>query len=122
MSGGICVQGRPGHINATQILVQYVQGACQHGYFIVDMLISTQATQLMLQSIVGDFILLYRVYVVYRRCILVVLPPLVLWIAGIGVTIKCLLLQSVTMKNSYNPWYTAFWVLTVFFTVISTCT
>lgn len=86
----------------------------------VNILTSLQGTQLMLQSIVGDSILVYRIYIVYRRSILVTLLPLVLWLADIGVSIRGLQQQYENADGVYNPWYIAFWSLTVASNVITT--
>ena len=63
------------------------------------------------QSAVGDFVLIYRTFIVYRRNWKVIAPPVILWLADIGCA--CRILQLKAIGANLDRWFTAFWGLTV---------
>jgi len=76
----------------------------------------------LLQSFVGDSILIYRTYIVYRKNWRIVAPSVALWLADTVCGCRGLQLEgSGASADQYAPWFTAFWALSVAQHVLTTC-
>jgi len=85
--------------------------------------ISHKRTQLLSQSTVGDFVLIYRTFIVYRRNWKVIAPSVILWLAIIICACRALQLEAMGASlHEYSQWFTAFWVLTVAHNIMATRT
>ena len=83
--------------------------------------ISCKPTQLLSQSTVGDFVLIYRTFIVYRRNWKVIAPSVILWLAAIACAGRALQLEATgATPNRFGPWFTAFWALSVSHNIITT--
>ncbi|KAF8197780.1 hypothetical protein K438DRAFT_1584679, partial [Mycena galopus ATCC 62051] len=78
--------------------------------------------------IMGDFVLLYRCYIVYGRRWIVIAPSFMLYLAGIAMTVKLLEAQITTRNaaitltsNIIKPWSSAFFAITAAQNVLTTC-
>jgi hypothetical protein len=82
----------------------------------------------MANMIVGDFVLVYRCYIVYGRRWLVIIPSLILFLSGIAIAIQFVQVQ-ITISNSavtlnsniLKPWWSAFFAITAAQNVLTTC-
>ncbi|KAJ6576670.1 hypothetical protein DFH09DRAFT_1149970 [Mycena vulgaris] len=77
--------------------------------------------------IVGDFVLIYRCYIVYGRRWLVVVPSFVLYLTGIAMAIKLMYVEITTSNgaitlnsNVIKPWWSAFFAITAAQNVLTT--
>ncbi|KAF8197778.1 hypothetical protein K438DRAFT_1473257, partial [Mycena galopus ATCC 62051] len=77
--------------------------------------------------IIGDFVLLYRCYIVYGRRWIVIAPSFMLYLAGIAMTVKLLEVQITTRNaaitltsNIIKPWSSAFFAITAAQNVLTT--
>jgi len=70
---------------------------------------------------VGDFVLIYRTFIVYRRNWKVIAPCVILWLADIGCGCRALQLEATgATGDQFGPWFSAFWVLTVVHNIMIT--
>ncbi|KAJ6587972.1 hypothetical protein B0H19DRAFT_1300307 [Mycena capillaripes] len=82
----------------------------------------TQATSMM----VGDFVLIYRCFIVHGRRWLVIIPSFILFLAGIGIAIKLIHIEitsnAATTLNSHviTQWWSAFFAITAAQNVLTT--
>jgi len=80
-------------------------------------------TQLLCQSTVGDFVLIYRAFIVYRRNWTAITPSVILWLAAIACAGRALQLEATgASPERFGPWFTTFWALSVSQNIITTCT
>ncbi|KAJ7802433.1 hypothetical protein B0H14DRAFT_2892387 [Mycena olivaceomarginata] len=79
--------------------------------------------------IVGDFVLIYRCFVVYNRRWPVVVPSFVLYLTGIAMAIKLMHVEITTTagngaitlnSNVIKPWWSAFFAITAAQNVLTT--
>ncbi|KAJ7291677.1 hypothetical protein C8J57DRAFT_1273711 [Mycena rebaudengoi] len=77
--------------------------------------------------IVGDFVLIYRCYIVYGRRWLVVVPSVMLYLTGIAMAIKLMHVEITTSNsaitlnsNVIKPWWSAFFAITAAQNVLTT--
>lgn len=62
----------------------------------------------------GDFVLIYRIFVVYRKNYKIVGPFLVLWLVDTACACRALQLEATgAHPEKYGWWYIAFWSLSV---------
>ena len=81
-----------------------------------------KSTQLLCQSAMGDFVLIYRTFIVYRRNWKVIAPCVILWLADIACAGRASQLKATGASfDQFGPWFTAFWVLTVAHNIMITC-
>ena len=78
--------------------------------------------------ILGDFILIYRCYIVYARRWSVIVPSSILYLAGISVAIKLCVVEgltsnpAITLNSSViEPWWCAFFAVTAAQNTLTTC-
>lgn len=69
--------------------------------------------------ILGDFVLIYRCYIVYARRWQVVVPSGILYLVGIAMAIKLCVVEGVTSNSAITlnssviePWWCAFFAIT----------
>lgn len=77
--------------------------------------------------IVGDFVLIYRCYIVYGRRWIVVVPSFMLYLTGIAMAIKLMFVEITTSNgaitlnsNVIKPWWSAFFAITAAQNVLTT--
>ncbi|KAJ6522879.1 hypothetical protein B0H19DRAFT_1386553 [Mycena capillaripes] len=77
--------------------------------------------------IVGDFVLIYRCYIVYGRRWPVVIPSFILYLTGIAMAIKLMYVEITTSNsaitlnsNVIKPWWSAFFAITAAQNVLTT--
>ncbi|KAF7335992.1 hypothetical protein MSAN_02312900 [Mycena sanguinolenta] len=79
--------------------------------------------------IVGDFVLIYRCFVVYGRRLLVIVPSFILYLTGIAMAIKLMQVEITTTSgngkitlnsNVIKPWWSAFFAITAAQNVLTT--
>jgi len=77
--------------------------------------------------IVGDFVLIYRCYIVYGRRWPVIVPSFILYLTGIAMAIKLMHVEITTSNgaitlnsNVIKPWWSAFFAITAAQNVLTT--
>ncbi|KAH8827174.1 hypothetical protein DL96DRAFT_1605787 [Flagelloscypha sp. PMI_526] len=75
----------------------------------------------------GDFVLIYRCWIVYSKRWLVVIPSFILYLAGIAMAIKLMIVEitlsysNITLNSGeIRPWWSAFFAITMAQNVITT--
>ncbi|KAF4623801.1 hypothetical protein D9613_001289 [Agrocybe pediades] len=86
----------------------------------------TKSLSVVVQTLVGDAMLIYRCFIIYSRSYLVILLPVILWLGGFAATIWVIYLEAtlhsrvlVTAKQ-LRPSGSLFWGLTIALNVITT--
>ncbi|KAF9477028.1 hypothetical protein BDN70DRAFT_881663 [Pholiota conissans] len=83
-----------------------------------------RTTSVVIQTIIGDAVLIYRCWIVYHRSILVILPSLLLWFGLVGSTIWTLILEAMlnVLFNARQVTHaiTTFWSITIALNTITT--
>ncbi|KAF9473506.1 hypothetical protein BDN70DRAFT_885758 [Pholiota conissans] len=98
--------------------------AAEAAYAISDWSNLARTISVVLQTIIGDAVLIYRCWIVYQRSILVVLPSLLLWFGLVGSTIWALILEAMlnVLFNARQVTHaiTTFWSITIALNTITT--
>jgi hypothetical protein len=78
--------------------------------------------------IVGDFVLIYRCFIVYGRRWLAIAVSFTLYLAGIAMAVKLMQVEITTSNaaitinsNVIKPWWSAFFAITAAQNVLTTC-
>ncbi|KAF5345977.1 hypothetical protein D9756_010906 [Leucocoprinus leucothites] len=97
-------------------------------YNIADWINISRSVNQFVAALLGDFVLIYRCWIVYGRRFLIAVPSFILYLAGIAVTIRLLEIESnpKTLRgislnsNEIRPWYSAFFAITAAQNVLTT--
>jgi hypothetical protein len=92
------------------------------------MLIASQSVDVILMTIIGDSILIYRCFIIWDRSFLVITPSLALAATGIGLVVTSIYLQTTQVVSSSDGKFTSpykevqisLWTMTIGINVLTT--
>lgn len=96
---------------------------------IADWINIARSVNQVIAMILGDFVLIYRCWVVYGRRWLIIVPSVILYLGGVSMAAKLIQVEAdpdthkaISLNSDQiRPWWTAFFVITAVQNTLTTC-
>jgi len=103
--------------------------ATKEFFNIADWINIARSVNQVIAMILGDFVLIYRCWVVYGRRWLIIVPSVILYLGGVSMAVKLIQVEAdpdthkaISLNSDQiRPWWTAFFVITAVQNTLTTC-